>query len=157
MALLIIKAGEGSEDPTGFQKYDVVEVMEDGSDPGSAVCLPDFLIIQVDGVKADYEWMKDPVYNDDAEFEPALDADGNQLKDADGNDIMDVIKPPTLAAVRDAKFDFDSELSTEQMTSIKSSEAIKLISFPVESVLIKGVAEQVRMTALAKVSKIKMM
>jgi len=101
MALLFIKASEGAEDASGFQKYDIVEVLEDGADAGRLVYLETFLIVRVpEKTRDDLLYLIQPLEQKQLEF-PDL--------------------PAQLLKVRQYKFDFDAKMTEEQLAAIRAS------------------------------------
>jgi hypothetical protein len=125
MALVCIKAGEGSSDPTGYQQYDIIEVLEDGQDPGACVCLPDFLVIMVDGSREDNLYLKNTAYNDDAQTIDVKDKNGNPVLKPDGTQLQ-TTTPATVANLRDHFYNFDTQMDAAVLSSIKNSTSKQL-------------------------------
>lgn len=103
MAELLIKANEGyKDDPMVFQKGDIVEVREDNAKYGRLECLPNFLVIKIDGKKEDLIYLMESITHDVRDDKGIID------KEVD--------------LIRKHNFDIDSHVSKEQLEEIKNSD-----------------------------------
>lgn len=125
MALIIIKAnGIEVVDPKYFQKYDVVEVLEDDTDPGKCVCLPDFLVVKMEGKKADFLYLKKPLYEK-----------RDVVKEGEKDTAL-----PVLLAIRVNSFNFDTKLDAKTLEEITKSEELLIPDVQASAIDLKAIA-----------------
>ncbi len=125
MAILLIKASDGPN-PLSYKKGDVVEVREDDAQFGRCECLPTFLVIKVDGMKADLAYLTNPVK------EPQLVFDYRTMEHSIVNE---------LASKRKYKFDIDANVSKERLAEISASEKMVIDTHAVSTITDKTMIE----------------
>lgn len=109
MALLVVRAKE--KDGIDFdkypkanrlsRKYDIIDVLDDGANPGNCVCLPEYLVVQVEG-----QTRMDMLPFSLPEMSSILDPD---------------TKKPAMLQKRKFRFNFDSKMSAKDLNDIKKS------------------------------------
>lgn len=95
MAELIIKNFDStSSHPASSKRGDVIAVMDDGHIWGNKECLPDFLVIHIDGSVADLQYLTEPI----------TDSSGQMI------------------TKRKYKFDIDANTPKSRLDQIKNSD-----------------------------------
>ena len=101
MAALIILMAEPPNSnlalPSSVKKYDVVEILPDGMNPGEQVCLPTFLVLRVpDKSTKELQYLKGPVMST----------------------ILNVVGNPTIKHLHRFYYDYDSSLPSGALSEI---------------------------------------
>jgi len=72
MAILLIKMRDSADPIKAGAKQDIWEVREDGAPLGNKECLPLYLIVKVEGKKADYLHLMEPITKPKLVFDEQL-------------------------------------------------------------------------------------
>jgi len=101
-ALIILMAEPPNSNlalPLSTKKYDVVEILPDGMNPGEQVCLPIFLVLRVpDKTPQELQYLKEPVMSP----------------------ILNVVGKPTVKHLHRFYYNYDSSLPSGTLDEINS-------------------------------------
>jgi len=107
-----------------YQKYDVIEVREDGCPIGELECLPKFFVLKVDGKKADWLHLMEPQTTNELKF--------------DTEKLESYVDKKTVMR-RKYQFPLDDYLTKEKLDKIKTSEAMVIDTYDPNIVVDKAV------------------